>query len=318
VKLTIKRDALLAACRLAARLLPEHPLSPAEEHFLLPAGAAACSLRAAGPQACLSLPLAAQVARPGEALLPAGAAVAILRASTADELSLEAGAGSVLLRWPGARYRLESPGTSLFPPGEPVPSGPCVLVQAGKLAGAVRSTLFAAGPGSRCYQLEGVLFEAEPGRLRLVATDNRRLAVAELPALARGDGLQPEARVLPAVAVALLARLADGSEDGVQLHFGPERAFFMLGEAALCCRYELGPYPRWRSTVPASPPCRLEVPVAGLLAAVRQAAVLREREGARLLMSLEAGRLVLESSRGGQFKGGQEGALPGQAGAAGP
>jgi DNA polymerase-3 subunit beta len=51
--------------------------------------------------------------------------------------------------------------------------------------------------------------------------------------------------------------------------------------------------------VPAAPPCRLEVPVAGLLCAVRQAAVLREREGARLLLSLEPGRLVLESGRAG-------------------
>jgi DNA polymerase III sliding clamp (beta) subunit (PCNA family) len=39
--------------------------------------------------------------------------------------------------------------------------------------------------------------------------------------------------------------------------------------------------------------------VAVLLSAVRQAAVLREREGARLLLSLESGRLVLESGRAG-------------------
>jgi hypothetical protein len=66
VKLTLKRDALLAACRLAARLLPEHPISPAEQHFLLRAGPSTSSLRAAGPEACLTLPLAAQVTQPGE------------------------------------------------------------------------------------------------------------------------------------------------------------------------------------------------------------------------------------------------------------
>jgi hypothetical protein len=38
VNLTTKREALLAACRLAGRLLSEHPFSLAEQHFLLRAG----------------------------------------------------------------------------------------------------------------------------------------------------------------------------------------------------------------------------------------------------------------------------------------
>jgi DNA polymerase-3 subunit beta len=173
------------------------------------------------------------------------------------------------------------------------------VLSAEKLSRAIRSTLFAAGPGHRRYRLEGVLFEAEPERLRVVATDNRRLAVAELPALEPCQGLGQEARVLPAVVVALLARLADAAQGTVQMRLGPERAFFQVSEGILSCRYETGPYPRWRSAVPAAPPCRLKVPVAGLLYAVRQAAVLREREGARLLLSLEPGRLVLESGRAG-------------------
>src|SRR5205823_6591651 len=97
MKVTINREALLAACRLAGRLLPEHPLSPVEEHFLLRTGEGAGSLRAAGPEAFLRLPLPLQIERPGEALLPARSAVAVLRAATADELSLEASAGSLLL-----------------------------------------------------------------------------------------------------------------------------------------------------------------------------------------------------------------------------
>src|SRR4051812_4973786 len=81
--------------------------------------------------------------------------------------------------------------------------------------------------------------------------------------------------------------------------FGRDHAVFAVGGASLSCRSMEGPYPPWRSAVPASPPCRLEVPVRGLLGAVRQAAVLREALGARLLLTLEAGRLVLESGRSG-------------------
>jgi DNA polymerase III sliding clamp (beta) subunit (PCNA family) len=82
VKATINREALLAACRLAGRLLPERPICPTEEHFLLRAGED--SLRATGADASLRLPLTLKVEQSGEALLPARAAVAILRATTAD------------------------------------------------------------------------------------------------------------------------------------------------------------------------------------------------------------------------------------------
>jgi DNA polymerase-3 subunit beta len=302
VQVTIGRDALLAACRLAGRLLPLHPLSPAQEHFLLRAGtASAGSLHAAGPETSLRIPLALHAEQPGEALLPACATVAVLRAAAADEVHLESSDRSLLLRWPGARYRLPSPATAIFPLEEPAGPAPSLLFSARELSRAVRSTLFAAaGSCSRRFRLDGVLVEAEPGRLRIVATDNRRLAVAELPASSRGAGHTPQSRVLPAVAVAVLALLAEASEGAVELRLGAERVSFALGEALLTCRCEAGAFPPWRSAVPASPPCRLEVPVAGLLAAVRQAAVLRRREGTRLLLSLEPGRLVLESGGDGE------------------
>jgi hypothetical protein len=73
MKFSTNREALLAACRLAGRLLPEHPINPAEEHFLL-------------------------------------------RAAAVEEVYLEANAGSVVLRWPGTRYKLESPSPANFPP----------------------------------------------------------------------------------------------------------------------------------------------------------------------------------------------------------
>src|SRR5439155_27138131 len=128
-----------------------------------------------------------------------------LREGAGDEGAVEGCAGGLLLRWPGARLQLESPPASCCPPPQPAPVGPSHRVQAERLRWAVESTLFAAGPGSRRYCLESVLWEAEPDRLRLVATDNRRLAVAELHALGRCAQPGPP-RLLPARGARLLAR----------------------------------------------------------------------------------------------------------------
>src|SRR5438034_940600 len=110
MNLTIDREALLAACRLAARLLPERAVRPADAHLLLRAAHAdagpPCTPHAAGAEASLRLPLAAQAERPGEALLPTRAALAVLRASSTREVTVEAGGDGLVLRWPGARCRL--------------------------------------------------------------------------------------------------------------------------------------------------------------------------------------------------------------------
>jgi DNA polymerase-3 subunit beta len=298
VRLAVSREALLGACRLALRLLPERAVA-ASAHVLLRAGGAGCALHASGHESALSQALQAKVETPGETLVPARAAEAVLREARAEEVTLESSGDGLVVRGHGARFHLEGLPPSLFPPGEAFPGGPCHLVDADRLRRAVQSTLFAAGPGSRRYFLDAVLFEVEADRLRLVASDNRRLAVAEVPALARCDHLTPARRLLPVRAVDLLARLPDGEGGAVEALFGAGRAFFRAGGATLSCRYAEGPYPRWRSAIPPSPPHRLALPVRPLLSAVRQAAVLREREGAKLLLRCEPGRLVLESGRAG-------------------
>src|SRR4051794_33575582 len=153
MNMTIDREALLSACRLAARLPPERAVRPAEAHLLLRARQGCCALHAAGPEASLSLPIAAQVGRPGEALLPARAALAVPRSSSAGAVAVEYAGDSLVLRWPGARCRLESPPVGCFPADEGVPAGPCRLLPAIGLSRALRSVLFASGAGGRRYRL---------------------------------------------------------------------------------------------------------------------------------------------------------------------
>src|SRR5262249_27022740 len=146
----------------------------AEEH--------ACRLHAAGREAALTQRLPAEVARPGRAALPAPSAVSVLRRSMATEVTLESAGGPLLLTTPGPRFHLEGADAGALPAPPPAPTGSIYRVAPAALRGAVRATLFAAGPGSRRYRLEAVLWELGRDRLTLVATDNRRLAAAELPA----------------------------------------------------------------------------------------------------------------------------------------
>jgi DNA polymerase-3 subunit beta len=175
-------------------------------------------------------------------------------------------------------------------------------VPAEALARALRRTLFAAGHPTSRYSLHGVLWEVEPDRLRLVATDNRRLAVAEVPVENHGEHLTPARRLLPAAALGLLAKLAADLEEDVQVVLGARQAFFQAGPATLRARFVEGNFPQWRKVIPAQVQVRHIVPVTvgPFLSAARQAAAVREREGGRLLMRFEPGRVTLESRRRGE------------------
>lgn len=72
--------------------------------------------------------------------------------------------------------------------GTATPTAVHLTVPAGELAAALDAVRFAAGTDPELPMLAGVLFDAEGGTLRVVATDRYRLAVAGAGASVAGDG----------------------------------------------------------------------------------------------------------------------------------
>jgi DNA polymerase-3 subunit beta len=302
MQVTLPRATLVADLRLAERVLPARSPEPLLDHVLIRAEPPGCTLLATDREVALWLQLEAEVARPGTVLLPARQALAFLRESAAESLRLEQDGDAVRLSAAGATCRLLASDPARFPAPGPFPARAHALLPAEPLYRAVRRTTFAAarGPGYyRDYFLEAALLEVGATELRLVTSDNRRLAVAEVPFLSRvGSGLPP--RLLMAVrALELLGRLADEQEEAVRACFGPDQAFFRVGRATVAARLLRGRFPDWRAALPRDTRLVVELPAGAMLTAVRLAAVLRERVHARLQLRLEPGRLTLESRQTG-------------------
>jgi DNA polymerase-3 subunit beta len=299
MKIQVPRDALLKGCRLAHRALPDRGVGPAQDRFLLQAGADTCTLHAVGTDLALRLEMPSRVEECGEAWLPARRALAVVRQAADDQVALEASPGRVRARGQRAEFLLEVPGTAGPGAVPPFPAGPCHLLPPEPLCQAARRTLFAAGEQTSRYSLHGVLWEVEPDQVRLVATDSLRLAAAEVPAQGP-DGEWAAARhLLPARAVDLLARVAGGQDQPVRAAFGERRAFFQAGPATVCARRLAGPFPDWRKAAPCRPRHLFPVPVGPFLAGVKQAAALGERGAARLQLRFEPGWVLLESRQAG-------------------
>jgi DNA polymerase-3 subunit beta len=306
----VERERLLEGCRLAEAVLPARSPDPARDHILLEACGATCTLHAVAADATLRLALPADAGQPGAALLPARQTLAILRRTDAEVLLVQSSVGRLRLVGEGATFDLATPD-----PGREAPSAPPRLgaghpIPAVPLCRALRRTLFAVGRPTPRYALHAVLCEVETDRMRLVATDNRPLAVAEVALDLGCEQLAPARHLVPAPALQPLARVSAGQEEPVRAVFGTGHALFQHGGVTIRSRYIEGDFPPWQKLLAARLRYFVPVLVGPFLSAMRQAFAVREPQGGRLLVRFEPGRVLLESCRRGRAGRACAGASP--------
>lgn len=172
----------------------------------------------------------------------------------------------------------------------------CHEVTAGVLRTLIKRAVVASDPkgGSR-YSTDGVLWEAEHSKLRLVATDTKRLVAAEGPATTTGE-TDPKGRshLVPLKSIKVLVNNLT-ADDGelVRVALKPNEAIFQTERALIHTRLVEGRFPPWRNIVPKKLGAKLSVPPAAMLAAVRKASITIDAESSRLEMEFAAGKLSL-------------------------
>ncbi len=166
------------------------------------------------------------------------------------------------------------------------PGGESVTLPAAGLADALRQVVRAASTEDSRPILTGVLMAAEPGGLRMVATDSYRLAVRDLP----GVGILTEGQkvLIPSRALTELLRLLGSGATDVGLRLGSHDATFEVGVVALTTRLIEGEFPDYRQLIPPSYPNRLVVGREAFLDAVRRVKLVARDPTTPVRISLRA------------------------------
>lgn len=192
------------------------------------------------------------------------------------EFVLEAGEKEAELRCGRGVYRLNAYEPSSYP--EVKGPGDGVAVEVGfdfvrKIAGRV---------GVACAKdlsrpaLAGVLWEASPEGLTLVATDGTRLAIWQV------SEVLPDARrvVVPGRGLDLVAAMPAPPEgEKVAVRLGASQIWFEASAWAVSSRLLASPYPEWRQVLPRVFVASFRVSLAGLVGALRRAAVVGSADG---------------------------------------
>jgi DNA polymerase-3 subunit beta len=156
----------------------------------------------------------------------------------------------------------------------------------------LRKTSYAVSQDETRKTLKGVLMSFKEGKLTMVATDGRRLALVEheieFPAAAEKD------IILPSKVVAELQRSL--SSDGeVKITIEKTQVAFNLGETQIYSKLLDEIYPNYRQVIPQSCKERIDVDRKLLLDAIDRASVMMMEESSSTRLTFDSNQLLVSS-----------------------
>ena len=236
-----------------------------------------------------------EVVEEGATTLPVKLLVNAIAKSPEGPIDVEVGAADCAFISAGsAEFKLNGMAVADFPSlPEDQNSFEYVLPQM-TLREMLRKTAYAASQDDTRKTLRGVLMSFRDGKLTMVATDGRRLALVEheieLPEDAQKDV------ILPTKVVAELQRSLAGDGD-VRITIEKSQISFNLGETRLYSKLLDEVYPNYRQVIPTTCAERVAVDRMLLLAALDRVSVMTMDESNSTCLTFDANQLVVASSK---------------------
>lgn len=241
----------------------------------------------------------AKVTKPGALTVSARKLYDIVRELPDEAVGLQATANSYLEIQSGrARFSLAGASAEEYPSLPEFPSDRLVRLPAAVLSVMIERTIYAASVDETRYNLNGAFIEVDAavGRLRMVATDGHRLALADRSIGPEVEGLASGV-IVPRKGLTEVKRLVDEEDaDEVEIGFAGNSGLVRRGGVTLVMRLIEGEFPDYRKVIPAAFERTLGVPAEVLIHALRRVAVLSSERSRAVKLELGERRLQVSSN----------------------
>jgi DNA polymerase III subunit beta len=294
-----KRDGLLSACQLVQVAAASRTTKPILSNVKAIAEEDRLTLIATDLEIGIRYELrGVDVEQGGEAIMNVGRLVSILRESQDGNLSIDADERRCKVHTSSSEYEMASEDPADFPDLPIFADSKFVEVTAEVLASMIRRTVFAAAKQDTKFAITGILWEVEDNKLRLVATDTKRLALTVGDVTVHGDlETKGQSHLVPTKAMALLDRtLAEGDkQQTIRVSLRANEALFQTEKSTIYTRLVEGRYPPYRDIIPKKAIAKIPLIVEPFMAAVRQAAIMTDDETKKVAFSFAPGKLTLQA-----------------------
>ncbi len=289
MQFSVKRDTLLQPLLTVQGVVERRHTTPILANVLLTCHSDSLAVSATDMELQLVATTALENAQPGATTVPARKIIDICRSLSADsEVSLELERDRVLLRSGRSRFVLNTLPAEDFPVFETPPTEARTSLAQGDLKQLLDLTQFAMAQQDVRYYLNGLLMEFAEKRLRAVATDGHRLAIADLDIEQEGV-LAPRSVIVPRKGVVELSRTLSTGEESVDVEIAANQIQITLPNLTFVSKLIEGKFPDYDRVVPLMEACDKRVTVSrdSLRHSLARAAILSNEKYRSIRLSLK-------------------------------
>ncbi len=293
MKILILKERFLEGLQLVQNVVSTRTTLPVLSNVLLRAQDDELSLSTTDLDTGIRASVGAKVDRPGAITLPARRLFSIVRELGAPEVSVDVDKYSATIRAGAATFRIMGLPEEDFPPLITPEAAVEFTLDQKVFKEMLRQTAYAMSAEESRYVLNGLLLSFREGKLTIVATDGRRLALVEheveIPRPSEVDA------ILPSKAVHELLRIL-GDEGQAQIAVSDNQFAFTVGSTYLVSKRIEGNYPNYRQVIPSESTERITLERELLLTTVRRISLLSSDKSNSVKLNLTKGNLDITSA----------------------
>jgi DNA polymerase-3 subunit beta len=235
------------------------------------------------------------VAKSGSTTLPARRLSTLVKDLPKTDLEVEVDAKSMATLKSGAGvYKIFGMPEAEFPGLPAFDSAVEFKLKASDLKDGLRKTHYAISLDETRYVLNGIFFSFKGDKLTLVATDGRRLALAEVNDLEIPPSQERDFIVRTKAITELMRALKDDGE--VVIRLAQNMVQFDCGPTTLISKLVEGNYPNYVQVIPTKVNERVTVERETLLNAVRRVSLLNTEKTASVRLNFSKGKIEITSN----------------------
>lgn len=299
MNLTISKEQMLAGLQAVQNVVGARTTLPILSNVLLRAEGDQLEFTATDLDVTICCPVEAKVKTSGATTLPVKRLFNIARELGNAEMDLEVDEKNMCTIRSGASfYKIHGLSADEFPPINKPKDDKKVVLSQETVKGMMRKTSFAISTDEARYVLNGIYLSLKEHKLTMVATDGRRLALADEEVDASEENSAEF--IVPAKAVHELNRLLM-DKGQVEIRHAENHASFTLkdeknGAILLVTKLIEGNYPNYRQVIPAETKERIGLMREEFLHALRRAEIMTSEKYNSVKLSFGKNKLEITSN----------------------
>lgn len=236
----------------------------------------------------------AEIEKEGATTLPAKRLVSIVRELPSSEVEVTVDSKNYATIKSGpSKFKIIGLSESEFPPLPDFAEAKSFKIPQLELKEGLKKTSFAISTDETRYVLNGIFASFREGKLALVATDGRRLAMADMeleyPASHETDV------IIPSKAIQEIQRLLGDSGD-VDVKLSDSQVSFTIGDTFLASKLIEGNYPNYRQVIPGDSNERVVISREHLLETTRRVAILSSDKSNSVKLSFTENQIEVSAN----------------------